>query len=97
MSEIPHDAAAEQLEWLKRRRRLTSRVVGGLVLVVAVVSFVVENSQSVRVRFWFWSGHPPLIWVILACLAVGVVMGMLVSRRGGRPRWRRHDQREPKA
>jgi len=79
-----------------RRRRGLGRVVALLVVMAAVAVFVVQNSQAVVVRFWFVTSRPRLIWVILACLAVGVVMGVLLARSRGKARRRRHEGRVPK-
>jgi uncharacterized integral membrane protein len=85
----------KQLEYLKKRQRRIARALGAAVLVVAVAAFVVQNSQSVKVRFWFVTGHPRLIWVILACLAAGLVLGLLAARsRRVRFRRKRGDGRD---
>jgi uncharacterized integral membrane protein len=82
-------------EELRRIRRRNARAITAVAGVAAVVVFVFQNLQAVRVRFWFVSGHPRLIWVILACLAVGIVMGLLVARSRGKTRRRRHPARDP--
>jgi len=62
----------------KRRRRLV-RAAAALVGLVLVIAFVVENAQPVDVRFWFVSRHPRLIWVVLACLVIGVALGYALA------------------
>jgi uncharacterized integral membrane protein len=78
---VPVDAAAAR----RRRRRLT-RTVAGLVVLVAVISFVVQNAHSVTVRLWFYTGHPELIWVVVGSLVVGGLVGYLVGHPGRRRR-----------
>ena len=97
MTDVPAVLGPEELEHQKRRRRRMARALGFVVLIAVVAVFVAQNSQKVRVRFWFVTGHPPLIWVILACLAVGVVMGLLVARSRVRTRRRRREERQPEA
>jgi uncharacterized integral membrane protein len=60
--------------------------------VAAVVVLVVQNSQRVRLRFWFVTGHVRLIWVIVVCLVVAGAAGYVVGRRGRRRRRRRRRQ-----
>ena len=97
MSELPGTGDAEDLEHRRRHRRQLAQVVGLLAAGAAVGVFVVQNSQAVRVRFWFVTSQPRLIWVILACLAVGVVMGVLLAHSRVRARRRRREARAPKA
>jgi uncharacterized integral membrane protein len=57
-----------------------------LVLLAALVSFVVQNGQKVKVQLWFVSGHPRLIWVLLVTVAVGAILGFIAGRPGRRRR-----------
>ncbi len=77
MTELPGPAPdhGEMDHVLRRRRRRALRGVGILVLIVLVVAFVVQNSQRVTVHFWFFTRHVHLIWVIIACLVIGIVLG----------------------
>jgi uncharacterized integral membrane protein len=97
VSELPGTGPVEDLEHRRRRRRQLARAVGLLVAGAAVAVFVIQNSQAVKVRFWFVTSRPRLIWVILACLAVGLVMGVLAARSRMRARRRRHEARAPKS
>ena len=77
MTDLPlghdHDHDHAELERLARRRRARAvRGVAVLVVVVAAVIFVVQNSQPVKVHLWLVTGHPRLIWVVLASLVVGI-------------------------
>ncbi len=73
-----------------RRRRLIRTAVAAAILVL-LIAFVVQNSQSVTVHFWFWRADPRLIWVILGCLVVGGVIGYLIARPPARFTRRRRD------
>ncbi|MHB8594109.1 MAG: LapA family protein [Acidimicrobiales bacterium] len=80
MAEPIGDDATAGVDNLRRRRRRLGRALAVLAVAVVVIAFVVENSKSVAVRFWFATGHPRLIWVIVSCLAGGAVLGYLVGR-----------------
>ncbi len=55
--------------------------IGVLLLVIAwLIAFVVENSQRVRVHFVFATETVRLIWMLLVLLAVGLIVGVLVSQ-----------------
>ncbi len=71
------------------RRRRRARVLGLLVVLGVVVSFVVENSQRVTVRLWFVTGHPRLIYVLAAAVVIGAAVGFLSGHSSRRRRTRR--------
>jgi len=90
----------EDMERLaRRRRRRAVRGLAYLAVVVLVLTFVVQNSQPVRVHFWVVNRHPRLIWVVLAGLVLGTVFGYVLGgpdRKATRLA-RRQDKREARA
>lgn len=64
-------------------------------LVAYAVAFVLENGNSVSVRFVFGTTHVSLIWVILLALAVGLVGGLLLAALERRRRLSSHQRRQP--
>lgn len=53
----------------------------GLGLIAAyLIGFIVANSDKVSVNFIFFDARTSLIWLILLCLAIGVVAGVLLSQ-----------------
>ena len=74
---------------ISRRRRRAIRGLLVVVVVVLVVAFVIQNSQRVTVHFWFFTHKARLIWVVLSCLAAGVVFGYLAGVPGRRALRRR--------
>src|SRR3954447_12253846 len=70
--------------------RLYTRLIALALLVAYVIAFVLENRKSVNVHFVFVTASVSLVWLILLSLAVGFVVGILLSplerrRRRGRP------------
>jgi uncharacterized integral membrane protein len=66
-----------------------------LVLLLAIayaVAFAIENHNDTRVHFVFHTTRVSLIWVILLCLALGMIGGVVVWQR--HPPRRRHEARE---
>ncbi len=60
----------------------------GAVVAILGVWFVVGNSDSTQVQLFLWAVDVPLIWVLLAMVALGVVIDRLVIWRRGRGRGR---------
>lgn len=64
-----------------QRGRATKAVVLGL-LAVLFITFVVQNSRTVEVRFLAWTWSVKLIWVFVVATGLGAVGGFLVGRPG---------------
>jgi uncharacterized integral membrane protein len=81
----PGGPPPDDLELARRRRnrRLARTGVVGLFGLLLII-FVIENSQTVNVRFWGVHSHPRLIWVIVGCLAIGGAVGYFIGRPGRR-------------
>jgi len=63
---------------LQPERKGTNWRAWGLgVVVVLVVIFIAQNSQSVRVKFLFWDASAPLIFALLITTLVGAVIGYI--------------------
>jgi uncharacterized integral membrane protein len=80
---------------LQPQRKETNWRVWGLgVLVILVIIFIAQNSQSVKVKFLFVDTTTPLIFALLIAVLLGVVIGYVLplvrrARRGdGEPRAR---------
>ena len=57
----------------------------GLVALLVLIVFVVQNSQEVEVDFLFTTTTTPLIFALLIAGLLGFVIGLAL------PRFRRHD------
>jgi len=90
--ERPHEEAAHE-EAPRARPVRESRLYLKLVLLLAVVAyviaFVLRNNNQVDVDFVFGTTQISLTWVILICLAIGLLGGVLLSQFYRRRR-RRH-------
>lgn len=92
-TEEQRQADREHLKRLReaRQRKLLRAGLIGLVL-VALIVFVLQNAQPVEVHLLFLSGRPLLIWVIVACAALGGIVGYTLGKpnkdarlHGGQP------------
>ena len=66
----------------KERQARVAKVVVALAIAVILMLFIIFNSKASRVSFVFFTGHPPLIWVMFACAVLGGILGYLVGRPG---------------
>ena len=85
------DVVLEQREGFGRQwqPRLYLRLaILGLLLAYAI-AFVLENNKHVHVHFVIGTAHVSLIWLILLSVAIGLLLGVLVSQLYRRSR-RRH-------
>ncbi|HXJ48902.1 MAG TPA: lipopolysaccharide assembly protein LapA domain-containing protein [Candidatus Acidoferrum sp.] len=78
MSDTPSTGASEGGEPLpgERQTRLSgawTAIVIGLVALVVILIFILQNQQSVEVTFLFFNGHLPLAVALLFALILGAV------------------------
>ena len=50
-----------------------------LFLIIMVAVFAVQNTAVVEIQFLFWGFSAPRVFVVLALLIVGFLLGVLVS------------------
>jgi uncharacterized integral membrane protein len=61
---------------LQPQRKETNWRAWGLgVLVVLVIIFIAQNSQSVKVKFLFFDASMPLIFALLITVIIGMIIG----------------------
>lgn len=64
----------------KRRLSSPARVILILVVLAAVIDFVVQNRQTVKVHFLVITGHPRIVWLIVVSLVIGAIVEALLRR-----------------
>ncbi len=81
--ERPHDETTRETAPAERRVH-ESRLYFKLVLLLAgiayVIAFALQNNDQVDVDFVFATTEISLTWVILICLAIGLLGGVLLSQ-----------------
>jgi uncharacterized integral membrane protein len=65
------------------------RVVIVVLLAAYVIAFVIENRKSVSLHFVLATARVSLVWLILLSLALGFVLGIVLSQLERRRRRRR--------
>ena len=61
--------------------RLALRLAVAVVLTGLVSAFAVLNLGKTKVNYVFGTGHPRLLFIVVACLAIGVAIGWMAARR----------------
>jgi uncharacterized integral membrane protein len=87
MATTPADPSQGSTSRSPRRKRDTREIVRIAVAVVGLVlliAFVLDNSQTVKVGFVFFSAHVSLIWVLLIAAVLGALVDRLVILLGQR-------------
>ena len=79
MESTPHSHVTDEAEALpgERRTRLSgawTAVVVGLIALVVILVFILQNQQGVQVSFLFFSGHLPLAVALLFAMILGAVI-----------------------
>ena len=69
--------------------KLYARLIALVLLAAYAIAFVLENKKSVHLHFVFGTANVSLVWLILLALAVGFVVGILLSQLERRRRRRR--------
>jgi uncharacterized integral membrane protein len=80
------DTGELQEQW---QPRLYARLIVLILLAAYAVAFVLENRKSVHVHFVLATAQVSLVWLVLLALAVGFVVGILLSQLERRRRRRR--------
>jgi len=65
----------------KRSGREETRLALAVVLAGLASAFAVLNLGKTKVNYVFGTGHPRLIFILIACIAIGVAIGWIAGRR----------------
>ncbi|MEP6813821.1 MAG: LapA family protein [Actinomycetota bacterium] len=87
----PQSETSSELEetW---QPKLYLRILVLILLAAYAIAFVLENRKAVSLHFVFATANVSLVWLILLSLAVGFVVGILLSQLERRRRRRRAAQ-----
>ncbi|MBN2611026.1 MAG: LapA family protein [Bacteroidales bacterium] len=58
---------------------MRAKIIFGLILMLFIVVFTLQNSVSVPVKFFAWKHEMPVALIIVISLAIGVILGLLYS------------------
>ena len=90
---VPDQGSPGRAPKKKRENREIVRIAVAVIGLVLLVAFVLDNSQTVKVGFVFFSTRISLIWVLLIAAVLGALVDRLVILLGQR---RKKASRGPK-
>jgi uncharacterized integral membrane protein len=68
--------------------RFWAKLIGVVVIACYVIAFVLENRKTVHLHFVLFTARVSQIWLILLILAIGILLGALLSQLNRRRRSR---------
>ncbi|MEJ5255671.1 MAG: LapA family protein [Acidimicrobiales bacterium] len=77
---------ADEVERHGANMKIDARLVLGLVILLALIAFVVQNRNDVALTFLFFEFTAPLWLMLAATVVLSLVVGFLAGRRSRRPR-----------
>ena len=60
--------------------RFWAKLIGVVVIACYVIAFVLENRKTVHLHFVLFTARVSQIWLILLILAIGILLGALLSQ-----------------
>ncbi|MBN2212720.1 MAG: LapA family protein [Bacteroidales bacterium] len=61
------------------------KIIISLLLLIVAVICAIQNANAITVRFLFWDATLPVALIIVLTLAVGVILGLILSLSGKKP------------
>lgn len=63
---------------------MKAKIVIIILLIVLLIIFVLQNTETVVVKLWFWDMSIPRALLLFVCFAIGLIIGLIVptSRKG---------------
>lgn len=76
------------MENLDKPQNPMGKIIAGIILIILVVIFALQNSESTLVKLYFWDANAPLVLLFLLCFTAGLCFAILallpVSRNSKR-------------
>ena len=57
---------------------MKTKIVIIIVLAVLLIIFVLQNTEIVVVKFWFWDLSLPRALLLFVCFAMGLIIGLII-------------------
>jgi uncharacterized integral membrane protein len=64
------------MENMEKSGNQVSKIIIGIIIIILVVIFSLQNSDSTMVRFIVWEGNAPLVLLFLSCFVLGLIVAL---------------------
>jgi uncharacterized integral membrane protein len=65
------------MENIEKPGNQVSKIVIGIIIIILVVIFSLQNSDATMVRFIAWEGNAPLVLLFLSCFVLGLIVALV--------------------
>lgn len=65
------------MENLDKPKNPMGKIIAGIVIIILVVIFALQNSESTAVKLYFWETNAPLVLLFLLCFTAGLCFAIL--------------------
>jgi uncharacterized integral membrane protein len=55
-----------------------------ILLIVLLIIFVLQNTESIKVDFYFWDLNIPGALLLFVCFALGLLVGLIIPSSGSK-------------
>lgn len=57
---------------------MKTKIIIIILLAVLLIIFVLQNTEMVLIKFWFWDLSIPRALLLFVCFAMGLIVGLMV-------------------
>lgn len=57
---------------------MKTKIIVIIILAILLIIFVLQNTQMIQIKFWFWELSIPRALLLFVCFAIGLVIGLIV-------------------
>ena len=57
---------------------MKTKIIIIVILAILLIIFVLQNTENVGIKFWFWELNIPRALLLFVCFAMGLVIGLII-------------------
>lgn len=64
---------------------MKTKIIIIIILAVSLIIFVLQNTETVAIKFWFWELSIPRALLLFVCFALGIIIGLIIPSSKKKP------------